>query len=219
MNLVLFGPPGAGKGTQAQKVCDQYLLTHLSTGDAIRKAIREKTPLGRQVAERVENGELISDDMVTGIVDEFIRQHRSQTDSFLFDGYPRTLRQIDQLEGLLEKHRLTPVAVVSLEVPDEELMDRITGRRMCSECRKTFNIHALDKQAIQTCDICNGNPPLVQRKDDLPETVKERLRVYYEQTAPVLHQYEMMGQLSTIEGTGTPDQVFERLCAILSEQY
>lgn len=219
MNLVLFGPPGAGKGTQAQRVCDQYLLTHLSTGDAIRKAIREKTPLGRQVAERVEHGELIPDDMVTGIVDDFIGSHRSQTDSFLFDGYPRTLRQIEQLEGVLEKHRLTPVAVVSLEVPDAELMDRITGRRVCSECRKTFNIHALDTKAIKACDVCNGNPPLVQRKDDSPETVEERLRVYHEQTAPVLHQYEMMGKLSTIDGTGTPDQVFERLSAILSEQY
>ncbi|MBX3730389.1 MAG: adenylate kinase [Candidatus Sumerlaeia bacterium] len=219
MNLVLFGPPGAGKGTQAQRVCARYRLKHLSTGDAIRSAIREETKIGRLVAELVEHGELVPDDMVTGIVEEFVARNRSQTDSFLFDGYPRTLPQIEQLDSLLEAHRLTPAVVVSLEVPDDDLVRRVTGRRICSECRRVFNIHALDRQAIASCEICHGSPPLIQRKDDTVETLSERLRIYHAQTEPVLHQYEMAGKLATIDGTGDPDEVFERLCGILSEQY
>lgn len=219
MNLVLFGPPGAGKGTQARLLCENFRLTHLSTGDAIRAAIREETPLGIKAAKTVAEGNLIPDEDVTELVDDFIARHRSETDSFLFDGYPRTVGQIDDLERLLERHTLTTPAVVNLDVPDSELTLRITGRRICAECRRTFNIHLGSLSERDNCTTCHGSAELIERADDKPETVRERLRVYHEQTQPVLDAYEHLGVLSTVTGTGDPMDVFHRIISILSEHY
>lgn len=217
MNLVIFGPPGAGKGTQAQLLCDRFHLRHLSTGDAIRAAIRAGNELGNKVKNRVEAGELIPDDLVTDLVDDFIAGHRGETDSFLFDGFPRTLSQADRLKCIVDKHNLTTPAVVSLDVPESLLMLRITGRRICTDCRRTYNVYLSKLRHQDQCDMCHG--PLLQRADDKPDTVRERLRVYHEQTAPVLHFFEMAGSLSHINGTGNPDEVFSRIYAVLSEQY
>jgi len=217
VNLVLFGPPGAGKGTQAQRICEKYHLTHLSTGDAIRAAIRAGNAFGEKVRETVERGELIPDDMVTDLVIEFVKEKRPQTDSFLFDGFPRTTAQIGALDGICERFNLTPAAVVNLEVPESILMLRITGRRICLECKKTFNIYLNHPPKESGCDIMVC--PLLQRADDKPETVRERLRVYHAQTEPVLHDYEMRGNLATINGTGDTEDVFERICTILAEHY
>lgn len=217
MNLVLFGPPGAGKGTQAQLICEKYRLTHLSTGDAIRAAIRQGNELGRRVKNCVEKGNLVSDELVSDLVDDFITNNRDKSGSFLFDGYPRTLSQAEQLERIIERHHLGAPAVVILDVPDDELMLRITGRRICADCKRTYNIYLSRLRHEDQCDNCHG--PLLQRADDKPETVRERLRVYHEQTEPILHYYEMSGRLSTINGTGTPEQVFERIQKILAEHY
>jgi len=216
VNLVLFGPPGAGKGTQSELICANYHLTHLSTGDCIRAAIRAGSELGRAVEGLVKRGELISDEMVSSLVEDFIRQKRSFSDSFLFDGYPRTLAQIDDLEAICDQFNLTRPAVVCLDVPESVLMLRITGRRICQECKKTFNIF-MHHPTEEGCDIhaC----PLLQRPDDKPETVRERLRVYHQQTEPVMAHYEMQGRLARINGSGDANQVFERVEKILSEQY
>ena len=217
MNLVLFGPPGAGKGTQATLICEKFRLRHLSTGDAIRAAIRQGSELGKRVKTRVEAGELIPDDLVTELVDDFVTSHLTETSSFLFDGYPRTLPQAEQLDEICETHSLTPPAVVSLDVPESLLMLRITGRRICTECRRTFNVYLSKLRFQDQCEVCHA--PLLQRADDNPETVRERLRVYHEQTAPVLHHYEMTGRLSHITGTGNPEDVFARVCTLLAEHY
>lgn len=220
MNLVIFGPPGAGKGTQAQLLCKTFHLTHLSTGDAIRAAIRGGSELGKSFNKKVARGELISDDMVTAIANEFVKIERPNTDSFLFDGYPRTLNQITHLAKICEDHQLDTPAVVSLEVPEEALLLRITGRRICPSCRKSFNINNMEgaqgTDELQ-CDVCFER--LLQRPDDNAESVKERLRVYHSQTAPVIEYYESQGQLNRVDGIGSADEVFSRIYSVLKEFY
>lgn len=217
MNLVLFGPPGAGKGTQSQLLCENFKLTHLSTGDAIRNVIRSGSKLGKECEQIVSKGNLLSDDMVTKIAEEVIRGARSTSDSFLFDGYPRTINQIKQLEGLCEKYNLDSLAVVTLEVPFEELKLRLTGRRICPECRKSFNIYLMPDLDSQRCDGCMER--LLQRPDDNDESVQERLRVYREQTEPVIRHYDQQGLLSSVNGVGTTVEVFQRILSVLQECY
>ena len=217
MNLVLFGPPGAGKGTQASIICQRYFLVHLSTGEAIRAEISKGSDLGQHVQATVAAGDLIDDEMVTNIVDEFIRSHRSESDSYLFDGYPRTTQQVHDLDMVLEKHRLTIPAVVNVDVPDDVLKQRITGRRVCPSCGRAYNVLTLPDGDKTHCPDCGID--LVRRKDDSPEAVEERLRVYHEQTEPVLTLYEQRGLLSTVDGGGTPEEVFERISNLLQEAY
>ncbi|MBI5154956.1 adenylate kinase [Candidatus Poribacteria bacterium] len=217
MNLVLFGPPGAGKGTQSQLACQKFHLHHLSTGDAIRAAIRQGTEFGQKVKSLVECGELIPDDMVTELVRRVVAGIRGNTDSILFDGYPRTVEQVRDLDQILEEYNLSQPAIVNLEVPDEILMLRMTGRRICTECRRTYNVYLNPTRIPGVCDNCGG--PLMQRVDDNADTVKERLRVYSWQTKPVLQLYENRGALNNIDGTGASQDVFARICDILTEQY
>ncbi|MCB2155405.1 adenylate kinase [bacterium] len=217
MNLVLFGPPGSGKGTQSELVCEKFHLSHLSTGEAMRAAIRAGTDLGKRVKAIVERGELVPDELVSEVVDKIVVEKRPSTDSFLFDGYPRTVSQVADLDRICEFHTLSSPAIVNLEVPSEILMLRLTGRRLCSECRRTYNVYFDPPKQTGVCDLCHG--PLMKRVDDTPETVKERLEVYEQQTKPVLHEYDNRHVLSNIDGTGTTQEVFERIRAILAEQY
>ena len=217
MNLILFGPPGAGKGTQSKLLCERFHLTHLSTGDLIRAAIRAETDFGRRIKQRVEGGELISDEEVYQLVLEFVAARRSETDSFLFDGFPRTIPQIAMMDDLLERQRLAPPAIVNLDVPEELLLLRITGRRVCLDCKETFNIHFQPPPPERGCSFAAC--PMLQRADDKPETVRERLRVYHAQTRPLLHHYEMRGNLSSIDGSGSTEDVLERIESLLREHY
>ncbi len=217
MNVVLFGAPGAGKGTQAELICSKFHLTHISTGDLIRNAIRAESPLGKSIREQVEKGNLISDEQVVELACELIESKRSSSDSFLFDGYPRNLEQISMLEQICERYNLTEPVAVSMDVPESVLMLRITGRRICQKCKKTFNVYVNPPREEDGCGI--DKCPLIQRADDTPATVRERLRVYHEKTEPVLHHYEMRGHLASINGSGTAEEVFERICKILTEQY
>ncbi len=198
MNLVLFGPPGSGKGTQSKRVCEKYHITHISTGDALRAAIRNKTEMGLKAQAVIEKGELVSD-------------------SFLFDGYPRTVSQIDLLEKLCEEFRLSAPVVINLEVPEETLILRLTGRRICADCGAVFNVYFQPTRQAGVCDVCAG--PLTKRVDDNTETTRERLRVYQEQSAPVLNVYRERGQLYSIDATGGSDEVNAKIFKIIELNY
>lgn len=217
MNLVLFGPPGSGKGTQSQLLVGHYRLTHISTGDALRAAIRARTPLGLAAKAVIERGELVSDEMVTDMLRSMIRPLREQTDSFLFDGYPRTIQQLHNLDVLVEEFTLTRPAVINLQVSDETLVLRMTGRRICAECKNTFNVYFSPPKNAGVCDVCQG--PLLKRVDDNVESISERLRIYHEQSGPVLAEYESRGQLITLDGTEPSQVVFAKIGAALSEFY
>ena len=217
MNLVLFGPPGSGKGTQSELVCEMFHLSHLSTGEALRAAIEAGSELGKRAKAIVEDGDLVPDKMISEVVDQIVGEHRANTASFLFDGYPRTISQVKDLDDLCERHNLAAPAIVNLEVADEILMLRLTGRRICSECKHSYNVHFDPPKQAGVCDLCHG--PLIKRADDNLETVKERLEVYDRQTKPVLLEYDNRHTLTNVDGTGDAQAVFERIRAILSEQY
>lgn len=217
MNLILFGPPGSGKGTQSERLVSKYAMTHISTGDALRAAIRNKTDVGIRAQQVMESGELVNDDIVTDLLRDIIRPLREQTASFLFDGYPRTVEQIHRLETLCDEFGLPSPALINLEVPEETLILRLTGRRICSECRATFNIYFSPTRQPGVCDLCAG--PLTKRVDDNPETVRERLRVYHEQSFPVLDHYRELGQLYSIDATGSTEEVSQKIAKVIEENY
>ncbi|MEQ8822234.1 MAG: adenylate kinase [Sumerlaeia bacterium] len=215
MNLVLFGPPGSGKGTQSSLLCETYGLRHLSTGDAFRAAIRAGTPLGRDIKTRIEQGELVSDELTAQLVRGFVKQGLGEFRGYLFDGFPRTIPQVGLLDDILKEAGLAGVAVVNLDVPKDTLILRITGRRVCLDCKRTINVYFKAPSLPDQCDfrVC----PFTQRVDDQPATVQERLRVYDEQTKPVLMEYELRGQLANIDGTGNVDSVFRRIKNALAD--
>lgn len=217
LNLILFGPPGSGKGTQSSRLVAHYGMTHISTGDALRAAIRNKTEIGMRAQAIMERGALVGDDLVTELLGSIIGQHRETTDSFLFDGYPRTRQQVKNLDELIEEYNLSPPAVIVLDVPDETLILRLTGRRICAHCRAVFNIYFSPARQNGVCDVCAG--PLMKRVDDNPETTRERLRVYHEQSRPVLDLYSDRGLLYTIDATGNAEEVFRKINAVIEENY
>lgn len=217
MNLVLFGPPGSGKGTQSERLVAHFKMTHISTGDALRAAIRKGCEVGKQARALIAKGELVPDELVTELLRSIIGPLREGTDSFLFDGYPRTLTQTESLERICEEFRLPSPACINLHVPEETLLLRLTGRRICAECRAVFNIHFKPTREAGVCDVCAG--PLTKRVDDYPETVHERLRVYHEQSSPVLKYYSDRGVLYEIDASGGADEVFEKIKAVIEQNY
>ncbi len=217
MNLILFGPPGSGKGTQSARLVGHYGMTHISTGDALRAAIRNKSEIGMRAQAIMERGGLVGDELVTDLLRSIIGEHRDTTDSFLFDGYPRTRQQVMNLDQVIEEFNLSPPAVIQLDVPDETLILRLTGRRLCAHCRAVFNIYFSPARQNGVCDICAG--PLMKRVDDNPETTRERLRVYHGQSRPVLEQYQERGLLYTIDATGSADEVFRKINSVIEENY
>ncbi|CAN5379221.1 adenylate kinase [soil metagenome] len=217
MNLVLFGPPGSGKGTQSERLVKLYAMTHISTGDALRAAIRNKTPYGLQAQAAIERGELVGDELVTEMLRAIIEPLRLTTDSFLFDGYPRTVAQVPRLDSICEDFDLSPPALINLHVPEETLILRLTGRRICADCKATFNIYFRPTRQAGVCDNCAG--PLTKRVDDNPETTRERLREYHEKSAPVIGVYAERGTLYNIDATGSSDEVFRKITTIIEESY
>lgn len=208
MNLVFLGPPGAGKGTQAVGVCEKYALPHISTGDILRGEIKQQTKLGLEAKEYMDAGQLVPDEVVIGIVVSRLAQPDCQH-GFLFDGFPRTLKQA---EALAEKVEIQ--MAVNIDVPDESIINRLSGRRVCKSCGATYHV---DNHKGQTCDSCGGE--LIQRTDDAPETVANRLKVYHEQTSPLINFYQNKGVLQTVDGTRGIDEVFAAICAILDKEF
>ncbi|MDN5346968.1 MAG: adenylate kinase [Clostridia bacterium] len=216
MKLVLLGPPGAGKGTQAQEISRRLNIPHISTGDMFRAAVAAGTPLGLQAKAFMDAGKLVPDEVTIGIVRERL-QAEDCAPGFLLDGFPRTLPQAQALDGILAERGIELDAVLDLEVPREELLKRLTGRRVCKSCGATFHLLFNPPRDRDRCDHCGGK--LIQRDDDREETVSRRLDVYEEQTAPLVEYYRRQGKLKTINGNQDIPRVLEAIGEALGENW
>jgi adenylate kinase len=215
MNLILFGPPGAGKGTQAKFIVDSFNIPQISTGDMLRRAVKEQTPLGLIAKQIMESGGLVSDDVVLGIVRE--RIVASDCDNgFVLDGFPRTIPQADALVSILGGLNKHIDHVISLDLDNAEIVQRLSGRRTCSACGKGYHISNDPPEHAGICDACHA--ALIQREDDKEETVKNRLAVYDQQTAPLKAYYEQAGLLRHIDGTGTIQDIQIQIRKVLVRQ-
>lgn len=210
--MVMLGPPGAGKGTQAVNVAKRYSIPHISTGDIFRAAIKEGTDLGRKAKKYLDAGELVPDSVVTDIVAERISKDDC-VGGFLLDGFPRTLPQAEALDKMLSDKGCPLTAVVDLAVDRDALVKRLTARRACSKCGENYNLVSKAPKKEGVCDKCGG--ALYQRDDDKRETIENRLSVYEKQTAPLIEYYKRSGRLVSASGEGPIDGVFKRICAAL----
>lgn len=207
MRLILMGPPGSGKGTQAAFISKEIGIPHISTGDMFRKAISEKTELGSKAKEYLDSGRLVPDEVTVGIVKERLQEPDCHQ-GFLLDGFPRTVAQAEALASILASMGLKLDSVIDIQVPREELLKRLTGRRMCKECNATYHVAFSPPLQSDRCDKCSGD--LYQRDDDTEETINKRLDVYKEQTQPLIEYYEKQGLLENINGN-------QEIEAVLSE--
>jgi adenylate kinase len=207
-HLVLLGKQGAGKGTQASRLAEHYGVLHLATGDLFRAAINEGTPLGLEAQSFMDRGELVPDETVIGVVNEVLEKSEAVVKGFVLDGFPRTVRQAEELERVLESMRLD--VVIDLDVPTEIVLHRIAGRRVCVQCQTTYHVDNPPKEDW-ICDVCGGD--VVQRDDDTEEAVMRRLELWEIQTLPLIQFYRRRGLLAHVDGTGDSDDVFESLVA------
>ena len=198
MNLMLFGAPGAGKGTQAKFLIEKYNIPQISTGDILRAAIVDKTDMGMEAKNFMDAGKLVPDSTIIGIIKDRLAQADCK-DGFILDGFPRTLGQAEALTQLMETMKISLDKVISLNVPDELIVGRITGRRVCASCGASFHVEFNPSKKEGVCDYCEGE--LTIRKDDNEETVKSRLASYHEQTTPLIEFYTKMGLFIQLDGT------------------
>jgi adenylate kinase len=209
----MLGAPGSGKGTQAQRIQKEYGLPQISTGDLLRKAVADKTPLGVQAKKAMDAGELVSDDIVLGMIKERVAQPDAAK-GFLLDGFPRNTAQADSLAALLKSLKLALDRVVLMDVDFDVLMKRLTGRRTCSKTGAVLNIYFSSPAELEACRKAGGE--LLQRDDDNEATIRNRLQVYERQTAPLVDYYTKLGLLKTVPATGEVDAVYARLKSALS---
>ena len=212
MRIVLLGAPGAGKGTQAKMLIEKYRIPQISTGDILRKAVADGTPLGKEAKAIMERGELVPDKIVLGLVEERVKQDDCKK-GFILDGFPRNTAQAEALDKLLNDLKMPLTSALSVDVPKEDLMKRLTGRRTCKGCQQMYNIYYTPPKKEGVCDKCGGE--LFQRADDKEETIKKRLDVYDAQTAPLIDYYKKKGILKSVVGKGSIDEIFKKVCNIL----
>ncbi len=213
MRLILLGPPGAGKGTQAQRLADTHSIVQLSTGDMLRAAVAAGTEIGLRAKAVMEAGDLVSDDIVVGIISDRVDQDDCKN-GFILDGFPRTLAQAEALERMLAEKSLLLDAVIEMQVDDAALIGRITGRYTCADCGAGYHDENLRPKAAGICDKCGGTT-FDRRADDNAETVTSRLKAYHEQTAPLLPYYREKGRLQTVDGMAEIDEVTRQMKAVL----
>lgn len=214
MNLILLGPPGAGKGTQARRLVERFDTPQISTGDMLRAAVKAESELGLRVKGIMARGELVPDEIVVALFKERAAQPDARG-GFILDGFPRTVTQAEALEKLLEAEGGRIDHVVSIDVPEEELVARLSGRRTCRGCQALYHAETSPPKRAGRCDQCGGE--LYQRSDDEAETIRERLRVYKRQTEPLIDYYDRAGLLRRIDGTGSVDRIFESILAALGD--
>lgn len=212
MRIVMLGAPGSGKGTQAKRLEAEYHLPQVSTGDLLRQAVADETPLGLKAKAAMDAGDLVSDDIVLGMIRERISQDDARN-GFILDGYPRNRQQALDLAAVFSKLGLTLDVAVLMDVPTEVLMKRLTGRRTCSLTGKLLNIYFSPKEELDAC-VSNGGE-LLQRKDDNETTIANRLEVYENATAPLVDHYRQQGLLKTVPADGPVNEVYERLVSAL----
>ncbi len=205
MKVIFLGPPGAGKGTQAIRVCSRLGIPQISTGDILRKAIADKTDVGLKAKSFIDAGQLVPDDVVIAIVDQRLKQPDCQK-GYVLDGFPRTVPQAEALDKIAQIE-----AVVNIDIADEHLVQRLSGRRVCQSCGGTYHVHTLNGSTL--CEHCKAE--LIQREDDKPETVLSRLSVYHSQTKPLIDYYAARGLLKTIDGAQSPDACFAEILSQL----
>ncbi len=213
-NIILLGPPGAGKGTQARKLVDERGMVQLSTGDMLREARTSGTEMGRKVAEVMDRGDLVTDEIVIGLIEE--KMQGAQGGGFIFDGFPRTLGQADALGAMLKRSGQDLDAVIEMRVDDEALVRRISGRFTCGNCGEVYHDETKPTAKAGVCDAC-GSTDLKRRADDNAESLKVRLMEYYKKTSPLIGYYYALGDLFTIDGLAEIDKVAQSLANILDQ--
>jgi len=212
MRIVLLGAPGAGKGTQAKKLVEKYGTPQVSTGDLLRAAVAAGTALGKEAKSFMDKGELVPDRVVLGMVEERLKQDDCKK-GYILDGFPRNTSQAEALDKMLAALNMSLDAALSVDVPFDDLMKRLTGRRTCKACGQMYNIYSSASKKEGVCDKCGG--ALFQRDDDKEETIKKRLEVYTASTAPLIDYYNKKGIVKSVAGTGSIDDIFKQVCSKL----
>jgi adenylate kinase len=215
MRLVFLGAPGAGKGTQAKRLVEKYGIPQISTGDLLRAAVAAGTALGKEAKSYMDRGELVPDSVVLGMVKERLSQDDCKK-GFILDGFPRNVAQAEALDKMLAEMIMPLDIALNLDVPFDDLMKRLTGRRTCKSCGQMYNVYYSPSKVEGKCDKCGGE--LFQRDDDKEETIKKRLDVYRAQTEPLIDYYSKKGILKSVSGTGSIDEIFNSICAILEKK-
>jgi adenylate kinase len=213
LNLILLGPPGAGKGTQAERLTDDFNLPYIATGNILRAAVSAETALGRQAKAFMDAGELVPDEVISGVVLEAVEGPEAR-DGFLLDGFPRTIAQAQALAAGLERLDRRLTAAILIEVPDDEVLRRMSGRRVSVKTGRVYHVEFDPPKHDGRCDVDGSR--LVQRDDDRPETVAHRLEVYHQQTAPLISLYEELGLLRRFDGTRSPTEVHDHIRATIA---
>lgn len=212
MHFILFGAPGAGKGSQAVRLCKKFGIPQISTGDILRNAIKEKSELGLQVEKILERGELAPDALILKLIGNRLQQPDAKK-GFILDGFPRTIPQAEGLTKLLNKLNITDIHVIKLKVEDDVICERLGKRRICESCGKDYNLASAPPPASGKCEKCGGN--IIKRKDDNEQTIRKRLEVHRQQTSPVIDYYRDNGNLIPLDGKGHPDDIFVELLKVL----
>jgi adenylate kinase len=212
-NLVLLGPPGAGKGTQAERLIEDFDLPYYATGNILREAVENGTELGKQAKEFMDAGKLVPDELICAVIAERLDSGQAD-DGFLLDGFPRTIGQAEMLEGALDNRGRQLTAALLIDAPDAEVVRRLSGRRTCVKNGHVYHLEFDPPKHEGVCD--QDGSRLVQRDDDKPETIQKRLDVYHDQTEPLIQWYEQRGKLRRLDGTRTPEEVHSRIRATLA---
>ncbi len=213
LNLVLLGPPGSGKGTQGERLQEDFRLPYYATGDILRAAVREETELGRKAKEYMDRGDLVPDEVIIGVISERVSSSEAQ-DGFILDGFPRTTPQAEALDDAMDDLDRDLTAAVLIDVPDEEVIRRLSGRRICAKQGHVFHVEFDPPKNEGICDVCGAR--LIVRDDDRPEVIRHRLEQYHSKTEPLVGYYEGEGILRRVDGGLAPDEVSNRIRALLA---